>query len=265
MKLIVAGDSWTYGSEIRDPRLPTTVMDWDPKNDHYRTAMIWPTIVGRLLGAEDVVNLSYPASSNDRIIRVTKNWLIKNYLQPNKPTDDLFLIIGFTSPERKDFYYKDENASSWITIWPMWNHEYLQKPLLEFHKLYVRYMWNPEEYAHRYVNQVLDMQNFCQVYGIKHLFFQAFYQHKDIMPVDWKDLKIHERSPTQEDRLAWTLVDPINFMNKNQMQHSFHNYIVSKDQKQGTNIAFTGQHPSEIAHQWWSEHIVDYCKENNLW
>lgn len=264
MKLIVSGDSWTFGSEIRDPSLPPSVMDWDRENDHYRIPRIWPTKLGNLLGTDDVTNLSYPASSNDRIVRVTKNHIVENFINENKPTDQIFLVVGFTSPERKDFYYKDHDTDNWITIWPMWDSNYRQKPLMEFHRMYVRYMWNPEEYVNRYVNQVLDLQNFCKVYGIRYLFFQAFYQHKDLMIENWKDSPYTNKSPFATDAMTWNLVDQARFMNKNDRCHSFHNYIMEMDRMLGTRDALITQHPSEKAHTWWAKKIKYYCEENKI-
>jgi hypothetical protein len=265
MRLLVAGDSWTYGSEIRDPALSPSVTDWDRANDHYRIPRIWPTKLGKLINAKEVVNLSYPASSNDRIVRVTKDWLIENYLHDKRPTDDLFLVVGFTSPERKDFYYKDHDTNSWVTIWPMWEPNYRQHALKAFHKIYVKHMWNLEEYVNRYVNQILDLQNLCNLHGIKYLFFQGFYQHANLMINNWKDGAYASTSPSTADRKAWELIDQARFMNKNQENHSFHSYIMDIDRKKGTNEALITQHPSEKAHGWWAEKIHRYCTENDLW
>ena len=33
--LLVCGDSWTFGSEIRDPSLPEHIKDWDIDNNSY--------------------------------------------------------------------------------------------------------------------------------------------------------------------------------------------------------------------------------------
>ena len=45
MEIIVAGDSWTFGSEIKDPNL-SHVKDWDKENNAYRIPKIWPTKYG---------------------------------------------------------------------------------------------------------------------------------------------------------------------------------------------------------------------------
>lgn len=265
MRLVVSGDSWTYGSEIRDPMLSQDIKDWDSPNDHYRIPRIWPTKLGKLINATEVVNLSYPASSNDRIVRVTREWLVENHINTNENKKDLFLIVGFTSPERKDFYYKDHDTDAWITIWPMWEPNYRQHALKDFHKIYVKHMWNTEEYVSRYVNQILDLQNLCEIHGIRYLFFQAFYQHENLMIQNWKDASYADSSTNQTNRKIWDLIDGRRFMHKNFQSHSFHNHIMEIDKKNGTNDALIIQHPSEIAHGWWAEKLHQYCTENKLW
>ena len=34
--ILVSGDSWTFGSEIKDPTLSEDIKDWDVKNNSYR-------------------------------------------------------------------------------------------------------------------------------------------------------------------------------------------------------------------------------------
>lgn len=257
MKLVVAGDSWTFGSEIRDPKLDSSINDWDIQNNEYRSSRIWPRFLGEKLNATEVINLSYPGSSNDRIIRTTKQWLTKNAIKNND--NDIFLIVGFTSPERKDFYYKDEQTNNWITIWPLWTPDYRQPILKSFHKLYVNYMWNSEEYTDRYVNQLLDLQNFCKIYNIKFLFFQAFYQHKDLAIFNWKDTAFTTAHLTGVKDL-WGLIDSTRFMNKDKNNFSFHNFIMEKNQLN----PLIDQHPSIDSHKLWAEELYRYYKENKL-
>ena len=83
MKLIVTGDSWTFGSEIRDPRLDfTNRNEWSRDNDRYRKTHIWPNKLAKLLGVDEVtelVNLARASSPNDRIVRQLIDWLMINY------------------------------------------------------------------------------------------------------------------------------------------------------------------------------------------
>jgi hypothetical protein len=267
-KLIVAGDSWTYGSEIRDPKLPQRVNDWDEPNDAYRIPRIWPTKLGNHIGAEEVINLSYPAASNDRIVRNLVGWLTQEYIAPKKPTDELFVIVGFTSPERKDFYYREPKANGnhfWFTLWPMWKHKYPQTALNKFSELYAEYLWNPEEYTHRYLNQVFYLQTLFERYNIKHMFFQAFYQRNDMHIRQWADDPYHRHYHGQPDQMIWDMIDPVNYMHKDDEIHSFHNYIVKKDTSPNQRDSILNMHPSELGHTWWADHIYEYGKENGKW
>jgi hypothetical protein len=265
-RVIVAGDSWTYGSEIRDPDLPESVNDWDAPNDAYRLPRIWPNKLGNLLGTTDVVNLSYPAASNDQIVRNLVGWLTEHYLSPGKSTEELLVVVGFTSPERKDFYYKnpEENNSWWFTMWPMWGHKYLQPPIEKFAKLYIEYFYNAEEYTHRYLHQIFYLQNLFKTYNIKFVFFQAFYQRADLHIKQWRDEPYTRHYRGQPDSLVWDMIDPVCFMHKNDEIQSFHNYIKAKDPDPYARVSISGMHPSELGHTWWAEHVYEYIKENKI-
>jgi len=264
-KLVVIGDSWTYGSEIRDPILSDDINDWDKPNDEYRLPRIWPTKLGNMLGVQEVVNLSYPAASNDRSVRHIMGWLTEYYLKDNKSTDELFVIVGLTSPERKDFYYKSHDGNWWFTLWPMWSHKYPQRNIARFSEAYIENFYNSEEYTHRYVNQLFYLQTVFKQYNIKYLFFQAFYQYKDLHLKNWLDNPYTRHYKSQPDRFVWDMIDPIKFMHKEDEIQSFHNFLVNKDQTVNKTDAFLKMHPSELGHTWWAEHVYEYCKDNNLW
>jgi hypothetical protein len=261
-RLVVVGDSWTYGSEIRDPILPETVKDWDKENDNYRTARIWPTKLAEFLGVKDLVNLSYPAASNDKIVRNLIGWLTQEYFNDNRPTDDLFVAVGFTSPERKDFYYKNNKTGFWFTVWPMWRHLYPQPELNEFSEIYMTYLFNQEESTHRYLNQVFYLQTVLNHYKIKHIFFQSFYQRKDLHIRQWIDDPYARHYNGQPDQMIWNMIDPVSFIHKDQEIHSFHNYILQFETNE--NKVIQGQHPNEYGHTLWAEHIFQYIVENKL-
>ena len=48
--------------------------------------------------------ITYAGSSNDGIVRRVTNSVLSNLEEYE--SDELFYIIGWSSPERKDFYYK---------------------------------------------------------------------------------------------------------------------------------------------------------------
>lgn len=278
MHLLTAGDSWTFGSEIRDDGLPDTVADWDPENNAFRIPKIWPTLLSQRLNCTDHTNISYPASSNDRIVRHTISWITEHYLHDKKDTSDLFVVVGFTSPERKDFYYRDPVDSSqhgWTTIWPnQTNHEYHQRGMQPFFDNYRMYLWNQEEYLNRYVQQVTQLQNFFVVHGIQYYFFQAFYNLDETGITQWVDkgyinsenekMVVGESNPrwhfhynNQPDNWIWEQVDGKRFYGYYEAPHTFHGFIT---QNAGDREVIGGMHPNPHGHVLWC-HELGRCIE----
>ena len=101
--LLCDGDSWTAG-DIVDPDIFGDQLEHvnHPDNKPYRLPRVWPHKLGKLLGVE-VENTSVAASSNDAIVRR----VVENVLDILKRYDSsgVFVIIGWSSPERKDFYF----------------------------------------------------------------------------------------------------------------------------------------------------------------
>ena len=172
-KLIVCdGDSWTSGDMI-DPNLDITHVN-AKENDSYRLPKVWPHKLGKLL-TTDVQNNAIAGSSNDGIVRRVTNSVLSNLEEYE--SDELFYIIGWSSPERKDFYYKGD-WEEWETLYPAQLEQNLPKHLLEFYKTYIAYFWNEEEFLNRYVHQNLYLHNFLSNYDIDHIFFDSFYEGK---------------------------------------------------------------------------------------
>ena len=138
------GDSWTSG-DIIDPELFGEDFSHvnHPDNDQYRLPRVWPHKLGKLLGIE-IDNESVAGSSNDAIVRrVVPNVLrlLKKY-----KSEEIFVIVGWSSPERKDFYYKGE-WDCWETLYPAQIEQNLpNRDIEKFYKLYLKYYWNPQEY-----------------------------------------------------------------------------------------------------------------------
>ena len=282
-ELIIAGDSWSFGSEIINPKFKSDdVTDWDDVNDEYRNSNIYPYYLSKQLNIDNVKNLSFPAYSNDRIVRTLINYLTKYHLINSSNLNDIFVIVGLTSPERKDFYYKNKNLSQWVTMWPAWEHKYKDHDGMDdFVKSYITFFNNEQEYLNRYLNQVYYLQNFFKSNNIKYLIFQSFYQptifHNKIS--EWEDSpyinlwnnSFHGSTDTQQTKYyqgssepeIWKLIDDIRFMNKNKKNHSFHGYLIDTSTKTNENY-FVGLHPNENAHKLWANNLYFYIKNNNL-
>lgn len=290
--LITNGDSWTFGSEIAAPEIiadnpnASHVCQYDfyENNDHYRVPKIYPTHLGKLLDAE-VVNLAWPADDNGSILRRTINYITKNFIEPGISTDNLFLVVGWSSPERNSFWFKDGQQSEPFRLWPnvpAFTHKAQEK----FWELYVAYLWNPEEYIPRFVMNCVQLETFCQTHNIKFLQFNAFYQSPKTNIDLWQELDIaKEIENIQVDgyiytdsrnskrchqlndyKSLWNSINDARFYKKNQSGNTFKSFIDAA----GLTSAYctqgpgAGWHPSPEAHEAWAQELYKYITDNNL-
>lgn len=291
LEIICDGDSWVYGCEIADPKIAARypagthpgAYDFLEENDEYRRPKIFPTHLGNILNA-DVTNLSWPADDNGSILRRTMEYVSNNYIAKNRSTENLLVIIGWSSPERNSFWYKDDKLSHLFRLWPQVAH--FDAPAQEeFWKLYVAYLWNAEEYITRYVFNVVQFQNFCKAHNIKWLCFNSFYQVPQSQVEEWYDLDIRKeltslkgqvggyqyqqtnnptaRGTTITDYTAlWDTIDNVRFYRKDQSINTFKSYIDSKAAEIGQ--VYNGWHPGPASHRAWAEELARYIKINNL-
>lgn len=286
LKIICDGDSWVFGCEIVDPNISKRYnkdiyvgnYDYIEENDSYRIPRIFSSYLKEKMDA-DIINLSWPADDNGTILNRIITFITKEYINKNIPTDDLFVIVGWSSPERNFFWYKDDKMSHRFRLWP-------QVPLFEneaqkdFWELYVSYLWNPEEYIPRYVMNVIQFQNFCKVNNIKWLCFNSFYQTPNKCPLEWKNLDVKNNlislkldsasyhDSNYENRKyhsfeylsLWNLVDNIRFYKKDSDNNTFKSFI------ENANIdpIYYGWHPSPESHEIWANELFEYINKNNL-
>ena len=170
------GDSWTAGDMI-NPKLKHITDVNHSDNSSYRLPKVWPSDLEKLTNIK-VINNSRAGSSNDGIVRRVIDNI--SYLTEKNESKDLFVIIGFSSPERKDFYYRslDKHRNWWETMYPnQLDQKFDYDPkLLNFYETYIKVFWNPEEYIRRYIEQILFLHYFLKGNNIKHKFFNAFYE-----------------------------------------------------------------------------------------
>ena len=218
-----------------------------------------------MIGATQIVDLSRGGASNDTVVRNLTRWLASNGYTSGRSTEDLFVSIGWTSPERKDFHYNENvnaHGAGWFTLYPYFKHDHKKPGLEEFYKLYVQYLWNEGEYIQRYFSQVYQAESLLKHLGIKYLMHQAFYQNLPHILL-WKDKDFQRKlsSIDPADMQLWKSVDEHRFMHKNDTEiHTFHNYVLDL----GGKDTLVNQHPSVLGHRLWAEHMYEHCKENNL-
>ena len=287
--IICDGDSWVFGSEIVDPdqekKYPgehTTVYDYLPENDSYRHNKIFPYYLGKLMNNADVINLAYPADDNGNILRRTIDYITQNYLAKNLSTDNLLVIVGWSSPERNSFWFRDSeiNLSHNWRLWPQVQH-FDHPAQEEMWKYYVSYMWNIEEYMPRYIHNVMMLQNFCTVHNIDWLCFNSFYQTPGKNITEWNDLNIMTeldrleamgyqyqelfKIPLDRDnqcynyKAQWELIDSDRFYKKDQPDSTFRSFI-----NKNVEVPLNNWHPSPEGHKAWARELYDYICSKNL-
>lgn len=275
MILIGCGDSWCFGAELVDKeKFP----DWHfgidqgqlKGNDRYRVEHRYLNLFGNKIGADQIITLAKSSYSNDAIVRTLIDFLVTEGYTSGRDTSELFVSIGWTSPERREFFYKNPWSGNdhWIPFgtWPIGDPKEFPE-LEEFRNLFMENFWNAGEYMNRWIRQIWQTEMMLKKYNIKYVMHQAFYHHHHKMIYEWDDKKYWKNTEdkiTEADKKLWDSIDPIRYINKdNESLSTFHHVIVDKvggDKK----LVFAEWHPNELGHSIWADYMFDYCTKNNL-
>lgn len=271
IKVLVAdGDSWTAG-DIVDPNL-FAEEPWHvnhPDNRPYRLPKVWPHKLASKLNLE-CENISIAGSSNDGIIRRTVN-TIDSILQKYKPEEILY-IVGWSSPERKDFFYGDGAHRHWETMYPgeIESYQGYTDELHKFYRQYVLNFWNPEEFITRYIQQVIFLDLLFKSKNIQYLFFDAFYESKESVFSKDHSLKssknlydsISEKFDSPGKLKALELDNTITIFKSvvetKYIDISFIDYIIKKEKELKKEII--SYHPTEEGHELWAEYLYEFIR-----
>ena len=156
MKIVAAGDSFTYGEELSNL-------------EH-----AYPYILSNLLpGDNSVINLAEPAGSNDKIVRKLTEYLLGN-------TADL-VVIGWTSPGRMEF--ADEKGT--FDIWPGYGGNLFSFDGLEFRNVLNKYFssYHDKKFLYkRYLQNIILIQSLLKIKNIKYVMMDVvareFYKNQ---------------------------------------------------------------------------------------
>jgi len=275
MKLILCdGDSWTAG-DIINPELKLINENHanvnDPLNDSYRLPKVWPHKLGKLLNI-DTLNIAHAGSSNDAVVRRTMR-KVKELLLDYE-AKDLFVIIGWSSPERKDFYYTGE-WDAWETIHPVSNYQPIpDKDIDTFYQIYREKFWNEQEYVERYIQQNLLLHYFLKEHNVKHLFFDAFYETRGHRSM-FNSLNIDDViiSSGYETESHYALMKYFLKVKKEfSLNDSFRNLLLDKNKVFEYNgeqlnsfkeelFNTEDHHPSEKGHEIWAKNLFKELKD----
>lgn len=276
--LYTCGDSWTAGHFISPKLQKLGVKDCnDPRNTTYRLKYAWPAYLGSKLGV-NVINQGHAGASNDRIVRTVING-ITELLKTHK-AKDLFVLIGWSSPERKDFFYKDEKKGvrAWDTLYPAevdhWSDD--NDPIREdFYKSYVLRYWNVEEYYTRHMINNITLSSFLKSKRIKFKFFDCFYEHKrtvlsgnpDFTDFPTLSSAINKWAEQQKESgylkhvgIDTTLELYSEIYSKHYIKPSFTDYlldeVVANKNNYKTVKRYLHVHPTKLGHQEWAEYLA---------
>tara|TARA_Y100000385_G_C13063572_1_gene625583 strand:+ start:271 stop:1020 length:750 start_codon:yes stop_codon:yes gene_type:complete len=177
--LVVFGDSNVWGAEM--PNCPNMQKDfksivYDPNNIETWPYHIRYSFSGVLAERHNmqILNLSIPGCSNDTIFR-----RINKFLQGYYPVDlnDCFVMIFWTSPERREFYSRYVGEGRYFNYSPVWSHLYKESIKKKFHKIYSRFVFSEEFDITKTFNYIYSSNALLSHKNIE--FVQGFSLFKD--------------------------------------------------------------------------------------
>lgn len=283
--ILTCGDSFTFGSEIINPTLSAgkpepyrreemidKLADFSPENDEYRISRIWPTYLGELSKSE-VINIAKPAVGNQWIYHSTIGWILKNYIQEKKSTDDLVVIVGWTSILRKEFFFNNGNVCE-KTLDSNGDFKLEGKSLQEFFKSYVLNVDYDTQGIYDLIDYNFNLLNFCSSHNIKYYCFNALPDEHHAYQLEryHKDLNVQKyienfkyittcwnRDMYTESFLKWKSIPSSCFLQKDRILNSFSNYIKVLPLEERLH----GVHPSPQAHKIWANVLYDFIFNEN--
>lgn len=276
-KLYTNGDSWTAGHWIAPRLIKKGVVDCnDPRNKSYRLKYAWPAFTGFRLGV-NVVNGAHAGSSNDGIVRTTINDI--NKLLKTTPAKDIYAIIGWSSPERKDFYFRGK-YEAWDTLYPAELHHWEDKNNVIRNDLYKNYVlgyWNEEEYYTRHMLHVITLANFFKSKSIKFKFFNAFYEPKDIVIKKQRGIMDYtsplydaiveyfkDKGAIKRAQCEGILEEYCKIYKTRNIKKTFKQFLINdciKSERTPAKVSkFLITHPSKLGHQKWGEYVANILK-----
>jgi hypothetical protein len=290
VKLIGCGDSWAWGAELTIVKsVPDSEMcphsdHFIPENMDYRLSKRYLKLFADKIGADELVDLSLAAYSNDGIFRTLIRYLAMEGYMSGRDTSDLFVSIGWTSPERKEHacvdidqfhgiappelaLFKNNQAERWFSVGPwVTSIDYENKEINNFFKYYVKYFWTDLELTYRWISIIKNTENLLKRYNIKYVMHQAFFHYQTFRVNAWNDEKYKKEiidNWTVFEQEIFKTIDSKHFVDKDDFLKTFHHTVLDKVNGDTEKI-FTIFHPNAYAHELWAEHQYQFCLKNNL-
>jgi hypothetical protein len=174
--LLTNGCSWTWGGGFEN------------LSDNDRLETVWPHHLMHLLEHDTNVNLSMGCGSNQRIVRTTLDWILK---QDRETLDNTVAVIQWTEPSRYEYYSKTtkpdlSNQWDWhnendnwslvkagCCIYPPGSRNY-HIPIEELNDSQMRYRtYSDIEGLYNFITHMAALANIFESYKIKYYYWNA--------------------------------------------------------------------------------------------
>jgi hypothetical protein len=239
MKLFVNGCSFTWGGEMYNSLYDHlgNALDYDNKNpvNLERLSRVWPSHLAKHLNADECVNLSLGAGSNDRIIRTTLDFFTQC-----QNVDNWIAVIQLTHPHR--FEYWENQSQAWALITPSAaileknSHHHLFDQLDTFkNQVYKNY--NDYTFSQKYWTQVIGLSNFFVAQGIPYYFVNL------LVDDSWYNLLHQHQQAYLDSHVSWIGNGP---------RHNLVDMFESK---------FKSVHPTDLGHQQIADYFYQQMKD----
>lgn len=229
MILVAAGDSFTWGSELKDSP------NGGPNGYSHCT---YPALLAQHFKM-NYVCAAYPGNSNSAISRMALDALVAH--------KDAVLLTTWTYPQRAEFRFGNKwtSINSWHTAEP------------EFSKQYFRHVGDNEYYElYSTLKEIVFLQYYCQQNNIRYMFMTAdntFYCHENYLRS--QDIGLNNLY-SAVDWSQWFWFDPGNLPNETLSPRGFYQWAVENKYACGSQ-----GHPLEQAHADAADLIKDRFNE----
>tara|TARA_Y100000310_G_C20615108_1_gene780207 strand:- start:204 stop:950 length:747 start_codon:yes stop_codon:yes gene_type:complete len=162
--LYVNGCSMSEGACMVQPNednehLPNPSVDYDNR---------WSSLLAKKMGLVEI-NEAEHGGSNDRIVRMTLEWCLKNQ---NKIKDTLF-VIGWTLNDRFELWDDYEKRYIQIANGGPTSDDFDNKRLISDVQSYIRKHFDHSECRDNFMRRIIFLQSFLENNKLEYLFFDA--------------------------------------------------------------------------------------------
>jgi len=277
--LLSNGCSWTYGTgldmeyaEFNGYKNSENAVEYINKHPDqaikYRIENRMSTIISKKLGLEEF-NISWPAKSNNSIVRTTIDWIMSN----QDIVDDTFFYIQWSNPNRielLDIIHGKYVFNHWfspdgLNAPHLDNNPLVRKTYVQRIKKFEEYFIHPILCEIDTLYDVINLQNFFKQNSCKYIFIdglaEIFNKIGSSCPKD-EGFRVEDFLDLPESKETYnSLLDYIDKIHFNGDIH-LQKMIDDTFPDGGGWITYDG-HPSSLANNYFANKIFKYI-ENNL-